>query len=661
MATTTLSTPRAEATVKELAARNRNTKLQEGLLGLLFVTPVAVITLLFEIFPVIYGFYISLQDQKGVLPDGFVGMRNFVLAAGSFAYLLPLVVATVLITSGNGLYRQAMTLSAEGKGAFRPYLIPGFVVGVATIAFTIILFRYGLDQTLVPLIVLIAGIIGYWAMGSALKTDSTMRARYMLNSWGVGGMVVAAILLVLFSFTELESALTPILSVLPQYVKDAAFVPLAPQFFVFGGAMACIAAILFINARRERLDPDEKLGELSRLGFLRTFLILFAFLFLLYGLVTNGALYEAVAQFKAIPSDQLRARTAEIRDQLTVDQRLAFTASRQAETAIRMTAWIEVYTMLLGIGFIAFAYYLWDGAKRRETTPGMLLTIFVALCLMIGGYFFIGELPNALASGDRAYYDSLIRTVTYAILTVPVQLALGLALAYLLFHEVRQGKAIFRLIFFMPYIAPTVATAAVFSTVFSSSPISLANQFMQSLGLPNQEWLQTQRGLFELIAQQINPNAKLPNFLIGPSLPLLSAILYSIWVFSGYNAVVFMAGLGNVPKEVYEAAQVDGAGRWTTFRRIVFPLISPTTYFLSLLAIIGTFRAFTHIWVLRADSRGSIDTAMIYIYNVIREQSSGVALKTQSYAAALSFLLFGIILILTIVQNRYSRDRVFYG
>jgi ABC-type sugar transport system permease subunit len=120
-----------------------------------------------------------------------------------------------------------------------------------------------------------------------------------------------------------------------------------------------------------------------------------------------------------------------------------------------------------------------------------------------------------------------------------------------------------------------------------------------------------------------------------------------------------MAGLGNIPADIYEAAQVDGAGRWDVFRKIIFPMISPTTYFLTVLAVIGTFRAFNHIWVLRTlDARGAMDTTTVYIYDTILTAS---VLKTRPYAAAMSFLLFGIILILTIIQNRWSRDRVFYG
>jgi ABC-type sugar transport system permease subunit len=179
-------------------------------------------------------------------------------------------------------------------------------------------------------------------------------------------------------------------------------------------------------------------------------------------------------------------------------------------------------------------------------------------------------------------------------------------LAYLLFHEVTWGKSLYRVIFFIPYIAPTVATAAVFSIIFGGDQNGAINQIFKAMGLPIQQWLRDPRGIVE---------------------------------------------------KMYEAAQVDGAGRWGAFRNITIPLISPTTFFLTLLAIIGTFRAFTHLYVLRTpDQRGALDVATVYIFQIIREASPSIP-----YAAALSFLLFGIILILTAVQNRLSRDQVFYG
>src|SRR5262249_5338758 len=111
-------------------------------------------------------------------------------------------------------------------------------------------------------------------------------------------------------------------------------------------------------------------------------------------------------------------------------------------------------------------------------------------------------------------------------------------------------------------------------------------------------------------------------------------------------------------QELYEAAEVDGAGRWLRFRAITLPLISPTTFFLSLLGIIGTFQAFTHIYTLRnTAARGAMDTAVVYIYDIIR-----TATPSRPYPASLSFILFGIILVMTLIQNRVTGgDRVFYG
>jgi ABC-type sugar transport system permease subunit len=101
--------------------------------------------------------------------------------------------------------------------------------------------------------------------------------------------------------------------------------------------------------------------------------------------------------------------------------------------------WPQVFTILLGITLIGLAYLFWTQAARRESTPGMLAMLGIAVMLMIGGWMLIGQLPAAAASGDPEFYQSLLRTATYAVLTVPVQLGLGLLLAYLLFYEVGRG------------------------------------------------------------------------------------------------------------------------------------------------------------------------------------------------------------------------------
>src|SRR5258708_5647659 len=244
----------------------------------------------------------------------------------------------------------------------------------------------------------------------------------------------------------------------------------------------------------------------------------------------------------------------------------ALTSVKPEEFVQRIMVWPEVFSILLGIALISISFLFWSNAAKRDTTPGMLGMIGIAILFMIGGWLFISQLPGAAVNGDTEFYQSLLRTATYSLLTVPTQLGLGLLLAYLLFYEVRRGKSFYRVVFFIPYIAPTVATAAVFSVIFSLSSDAPANQFMTLFGLPQQQWLRSTQGVFQLVAQWIGGRqTQLPSFLVGPSLPLLSAIIYSVWVFSGYDAVIFLAGLGAVPREMIEAAQVDGSGRWANF------------------------------------------------------------------------------------------------
>jgi multiple sugar transport system permease protein len=120
--------------------------------------------------------------------------------------------------------------------------------------------------------------------------------------------------------------------------------------------------------------------------------------------------------------------------------------------------------------------------------------------------------------------------------------------------------------------------------------------------------------------------------------------------------VIFMAGLGNIPRELYEAAEIDGSDRWAKFRHITLPLLSPTMYFLMLLAVIGTFKAFNRIYVMRTGAAlGTTDTATVVIFQVFNRDTR------YGYASALAILLLIIVVLLTVANNRISEKRVFYG
>ncbi|MBN1287569.1 MAG: sugar ABC transporter permease [Anaerolineae bacterium] len=315
--------------------------------------------------------------------------------------------------------------------------------------------------------------------------------------------------------------------------------------------------------------------------------------------------------------------------------------------------WSQIVAISAGVVLMGLAWLVWKRVGGQSSNARTALIIMAAALLMAGGWILIGELPGVIAEGDKDLFQGFVVTVFYSVGTVPIQLAISLFLAYLLFQNIR-GKAFFRVIYFLPYITPAVASAAVFRILFTNRPSGVMNRLITTFGMEPQKWIQEPRGVIEMLGT--GAGVAIPEWLAGPSLALMVIIIYSIWTFIGYDTVVFLAGLGAIPGDLYEAAEVDGAGRWAVFRHITLPLLSPTTFFLSLIAIIGTFKAFNHIWVLRdTGALGTTDTVSVVIFlEFFRNSRLG-------YASAMAFVLFGVILSLTFVQNRIASKRVFYG
>jgi multiple sugar transport system permease protein len=260
----------------------------------------------------------------------------------------------------------------------------------------------------------------------------------------------------------------------------------------------------------------------------------------------------------------------------------------------------------------------------------------------------LGNYARALAPNSE-FWPSLGATVTYSLLAVPIQIAIALVLAYLLFQKLR-GKAVFRVVMFLPWVTATVATAAIWAQLYSPDQ-GLINQVLKSLGIEPLKWLLEGRGVFTMIAQPLG--LTLPSWLTGPSLAMMCVVTYTTWVFVGYNMTLFLAGLGNIPPETYEAAKIDGANGWQLFRYVTWPLLSPTTFFVVLITTIGTLKAFNHIWVMTQGDNGTM-TASLLIYEQFYK------FNRAGYASALGFLLSGVILIITIIQNRTAADRINY-
>ena len=332
--------------------------------------------------------------------------------------------------------------------------------------------------------------------------------------------------------------------------------------------------------------------------------------------------------------------------QLTVTEtEAAIAAARESDEALPI--WSQLVFISAGIALIAAAWRIFRSGIQDYDNRRFGLLLTSGLMLAVGGYLVMAEAPAALARADDDLLQGFWITVMYAVGTVPVQLSIGLLLAYLLFQPIRF-RAFFRMVYFIPYITPFVATSIVFRIIFEARQQAPANRLLSLFGVEPQRWILERSTIGDLLG--------LPDFLAGPSLALIVIMIYSTWTYIGYDAVIFLAGLGNIPRELYEAARIDGASGWRIFRHITLPLLSPTVFFLSLVAIIGTFQAFTQIWILRTGAVGNrVNTASVYIFDELQNSNR------YGYASSMAFTLFALILLMTLFQNRVMGRRVFYG
>ena len=314
----------------------------------------------------------------------------------------------------------------------------------------------------------------------------------------------------------------------------------------------------------------------------------------------------------------------------------------------------QLVSIATGSILLFVGWKIWQRAADQPTTFLFFLRLAGAMVFIVGGWIMVSELPIIVAAGDPDLWVGLKATLFYSLGTIPFQLGISVFLAVLLFQKLR-GSNFFRVMFFMPYVTPTVASAAVFRQLFSNRLQAPVNAGLRLLGLEPLQWLWEPKGIFRLMATNMGLE-NWPAWADGPSLALVVIMIYSIWVFVGYDTVIYLAGLGNIPKEVSEAAEVDGANRWQIFRYVIFPLLSPTTYFLTLISVIGTFKAFNHIWVMRLDAAlSTTDTFSVVIFKEFFEK------LRYGYASAMAFVLFAIILTLTYINNKIQGSRVFYG
>ncbi|HOE34580.1 MAG: sugar ABC transporter permease [Chloroflexi bacterium] len=312
-------------------------------------------------------------------------------------------------------------------------------------------------------------------------------------------------------------------------------------------------------------------------------------------------------------------------------------------------SWWNLLVLVAGIGLLILGSLVWGKAFQSMKSGQRLAHIAGALVLILGGVIFVTGWGMMYESGNKDFLNSLIVTVYYALGTVPAEIIIGLVLAYILYQDI-IGKEAFRMIYFLPYITPSISSAVVFQIIFSSRETSLANRILALFGADPLKWRFEPRPVLKLLGINVSGLAG------GPSLALLTIIIFGIWSFVGYNTVIFLSGLGNIPKEIYEAAEIDGGSKWDRFWHITIPMISPVTFYLTLIGFIGTFKAFNHIYVMRTPSaQNSVVTTSLLVFDRFYKANQ------YGVATAQAIVLFVIILGLTLAQNKIMGERVFYG
>lgn len=230
---------------------------------------------------------------------------------------------------------------------------------------------------------------------------------------------------------------------------------------------------------------------------------------------------------------------------------------------------------------------------------------------------------------DPLFWHSLWVTIKYASMALPLSLILGFSLAILLNQDI-PGVKIWRTVYFLPSVIAGVAVALLWVNIFNPR-IGVLNPFLDSvLGIKGPRWLS------------------------DPAWALRSLVIMGLWGIGG-SMIVYLAGLQGIPTHLYEAARIDGANRWQTFRNVTLPMMSPIIFYNLVLGMIGTFQYFTEVYV--ATGGGPIRSTLVY--NLYLYQNA-FQFFDMGYASMLAWVLFAIIMFFTLLIFRTSEFWVHY-
>ena len=241
---------------------------------------------------------------------------------------------------------------------------------------------------------------------------------------------------------------------------------------------------------------------------------------------------------------------------------------------------------------------------------------------------YVGFGNYILLAQDADFWNAIWNSARYALMSVPTGMLVALAVAILV-HQRLRGVTIFRTIFYVPAISSGVAVSMVWIWIYLPKN-GLINSFLKLFGFSGET-----------------------DFLNDPTWAMLALVFMSIWVGLGPRMILFLAGLAAIPQSFYEAAQVDGASRWVSFRHITMPLLLPTTFFVLVTSTIAALQVFTPVYMMtKGGPMQTTDVVGYHIYNQAWRQFE------MGMASAQAYILFALVLGITLLQFRFHSMRL---
>ncbi len=299
------------------------------------------------------------------------------------------------------------------------------------------------------------------------------------------------------------------------------------------------------------------------------------------------------------------------------------TASATPSTgrAHRLTPWLLLTPWLIGLCAI--------------TLGPMIASLYLSFTNynLLGDANWIGVQNYVqMFTNDPKFFTASLVTLKYVLVSVPLQLAFALAIAVVL-NQGLAGLAFYRSVYYLPsLLGSSVAIAVLWRQIFGAA--GLINQVLTALGV-----------------------VKPPAWIATPQHALTTLIILHVWTF-GSPMLIFLAGLRQVPQELYEAAAVDGAKPWTKFWRITIPMLSPVIFFNLVLQMIHAFQTFTQAYVISSGTGGPINSTLLYTLYLYQQAFTNF---NMGYASAMAWLLVVVIMALTAIAFGTSKRWVFYG